>query len=311
MGKGWFAVVGVLILSLAGLAWLLLDEVSVGKLGSHPRNGSIEAQDVSLSPKKSHHGKALNKSTEEIQPQSVDDSQVVQVLVNEKTCSEKITNFIQTPGGERLRRWKQEIGAPYSEVLPDGTLYFPPHPYANYDNSSLLTMAEAGDVNAMYAYGMNMYWKTFTGVARSTALEEGYGFPEKSDTVDEVAFVEAEYWLYEAAVRGRLMAFIELAFMNGSRSRILKEAGNLSEREERDLEAKAFLLGNAPEELIQGYSKNHFTMDNVPKERQEKLLANQMVNFIDDYQKERIKRGLEPLVMEVPPEYELSKRICE
>lgn len=229
---------------------------------------------------------------------------------DESSCSDKIVAFMNTPEGERLKRWKQEVGAPYSEVLPDGTLYYPPHPYANYDNSSLQAMAESGDVNAMYAYGMNMYWKTFTGKANSSALQQGYAFPETSNTVDEAAFAEAEYWLYEAAVRGRLFAFHELAFMNSIRAQILKESGNLSEQEERASEAKAFVLGNAPEELIQGFSKNHFTMDSMPKELQEKLLANQMIDFIDDYQKDRTSLGLEPLVMEVPPEYDLSKNLC-
>lgn len=259
-------------------------------------------------------GLATNSGQDKKKKTISDDLELKESFTEDKTnqtCLQKLLAFTNSPQGERLKRWKQEVGAPYSEVLPNGTIYYPPHPYANYSNESLLIMAESGDVEAMYAYGMNMYWKAFTGKGKSSALEQGYAFPNATDVVDEETYTVAQGWLLEAAFRGRLFVFHDLAFMTGIKLDVLERAGKLSEKEKSKLQDQVFIFGNAPEELIQGLSKSLFTTDNIPQPHQKQLLDNQMPAFLKEYQKERHTRGLGPFNMSVPPEYKLEQSLCD
>lgn len=194
------------------------------------------------------------------EPPDASDVAVVHSADDTDSCI-PLDELVNYPAIYESRRWFEALG---DRTVESDRTYF------HYEIQQLQALVEQGDAEAMFALGMHYRWQAQMNDDRWPV--DGYDFinltvPLPDKPLDEPKLVEARRLFYEAALRGKPLALLEIMWSYVDQQKAAEKAGSAQEELDRYKATGAF-YGELAESLIEGIHKN-FVEASVPASQQD------------------------------------------
>ncbi|MCO7226367.1 hypothetical protein [Pleionea sp. CnH1-48] len=252
------------------------------------------------------HSQTTLTPTESIETQPAHSQQPKDTTTSvvDKNCwsADDLDALHLTPEYAVVREWFNDWGMPFPEYFPNSDEVIRDHPYQGYQEETLLELANQSDPLALQTLGMIYRLQAFGQTVPTDMSSIMFSSPDIStEPVDMELFEKSNNYLYRAAIMGKIGALISLS-MNYSYLKLWHARHNLlTSTLKAELEKRAYIFGEMPEQLIDGLSQRFFHQqleEPIKKEYQQAL-----DKMLEQYQKDRTSIGMEPWQSTAPEEY--------